>query len=189
MECLEILLCTRIVYERAFLLQLRNSPISRTPPKDLANFPGRMLKGVDIQKDDIISSPSKPGILLLPHGNAYVERGFSQTSNCPTDNRTCLYETPIRGMQSTKGGFKHYNHQCNTASFMKNVIKKGHGDHKLHLVGLEEEKIIESERKKQEQENKKTKVKTIKHIGKFWKLNCRVLKRPCKKRTCWKSKN
>nr|CAD7415572.1 unnamed protein product [Timema poppensis] len=81
---------TRIVYERAFLLQLRNSPISRTPPKDLANFPGRMLKGVDIQKDDIISSPSKPG----------------------------------------------------------------RGAHKLYLAGLEEEKRIEAEQKKQQQEDK-----------------------------------
>jgi len=31
---------TRIVYERAFLLQLRNSPMSATPPKNIQYIPG-----------------------------------------------------------------------------------------------------------------------------------------------------
>ncbi|GFS65733.1 eukaryotic translation initiation factor 4E-binding protein 2 [Trichonephila inaurata madagascariensis] len=31
---------TRIIYERAFLMQMRNSPIARTPPKNLPNIPG-----------------------------------------------------------------------------------------------------------------------------------------------------
>nr|CAD7438047.1 unnamed protein product [Timema bartmani] len=79
--------------------------------------------------------------------------GFSQTSNYLTDNRTCLSEASIRGMQSTKDDLKHYNYQCHTVSFTKNFIKKGHGAHKLDLAGLEEKKI-EAERKKQEQEDK-----------------------------------
>jgi len=31
---------TRIVYERAFLMQLRNSPMARTPPKNMQMIPG-----------------------------------------------------------------------------------------------------------------------------------------------------
>lgn len=31
---------TKIVYERAFLVQMRNSPMARTPPKNLPNIPG-----------------------------------------------------------------------------------------------------------------------------------------------------
>ena len=31
---------TRIIYERKFLLELRNSPLSRTPPRNLALIPG-----------------------------------------------------------------------------------------------------------------------------------------------------
>ncbi|KAF4519591.1 hypothetical protein B566_EDAN003758 [Ephemera danica] len=31
---------TRIVYDRSFLLQLRNSPVARTPPKNLPVIPG-----------------------------------------------------------------------------------------------------------------------------------------------------
>jgi len=31
---------TRIVYERAFLMQLRNSPMAKTPPKNIQFIPG-----------------------------------------------------------------------------------------------------------------------------------------------------
>nr|CAD7587861.1 unnamed protein product [Timema genevievae] len=114
--------------------------------------------------DTTLDTKSCPvaAILVLPHGNADVERGFSQTSNYLTDNRTCLSEAAIRGMQSTKDDLKHYNYQCYTISFTKNFIKKGHGAHKLDLAGLEEEKI-EAERKKQEQEDKE-KIKNQKSV-------------------------
>ncbi|XP_015510566.1 eukaryotic translation initiation factor 4E-binding protein isoform X2 [Neodiprion pinetum] len=36
---------TRIVYERAFLMNLRNSPISRTPPRNIPAIPADLLKG------------------------------------------------------------------------------------------------------------------------------------------------
>merc|ERR1711884_172986 len=32
--------CTKIVYERAFLVNMRNSPLSRTPPTNLPSIPG-----------------------------------------------------------------------------------------------------------------------------------------------------
>jgi len=53
---------TRIVYERAFLMQLRNSPLAQTPPKNYPNFPASLMKDVgDIPKENsnIISSPTK----------------------------------------------------------------------------------------------------------------------------------
>jgi len=31
---------TKIVYERAFLVQMRNSPLAKTPPKNLPSIPG-----------------------------------------------------------------------------------------------------------------------------------------------------
>ena len=33
---------TRIVYERAFLINMRNSPMARTPPKNLPYIPGEL---------------------------------------------------------------------------------------------------------------------------------------------------
>ena len=38
--CLSHFLGTRIIYERKFLLDLRNSPLSRTPPRNLPLIPG-----------------------------------------------------------------------------------------------------------------------------------------------------
>ncbi|CAK9810802.1 Eukaryotic translation initiation factor 4E-binding protein [Anthophora quadrimaculata] len=35
---------TRIVYERDFLMNLRNSPISRTPPRNMPSIPTELLK-------------------------------------------------------------------------------------------------------------------------------------------------
>ncbi|KAE8739620.1 eukaryotic translation initiation factor 4E-binding protein [Frankliniella occidentalis] len=52
---------TRVVYERNFLLQLRNSPLSRTPPSNLPNIPESLLKGsVD---RPIISPPKENGAI------------------------------------------------------------------------------------------------------------------------------
>ena len=31
---------TRIVYERAFLMNMRNSPLAKTPPRNMPNIPG-----------------------------------------------------------------------------------------------------------------------------------------------------
>ena len=36
---------TRIIYERKFLLELRNSPLSRTPPRNLPLIPGVTCEG------------------------------------------------------------------------------------------------------------------------------------------------
>ncbi|XP_049775322.1 uncharacterized protein LOC126162707 isoform X1 [Schistocerca cancellata] len=46
---------TRIVYDRAFLMQLRNSPLARTPPKNLSSIPSDLIKGANVPKDDIKS--------------------------------------------------------------------------------------------------------------------------------------
>ena len=36
---------TRIIYDRKFLLELRNSPLSRTPPRNLPLIPGVTCDG------------------------------------------------------------------------------------------------------------------------------------------------
>jgi len=49
---------TRVVYERNFLLHLRNSPLSRTPPSNLPNIPDILKGSVD---RPIISPPKENG--------------------------------------------------------------------------------------------------------------------------------
>jgi len=41
---------TRIIYDRAFLLQMRNSPIAKTPPKNLPKIPGVTSPAVPVEK-------------------------------------------------------------------------------------------------------------------------------------------
>ncbi|OXU22381.1 hypothetical protein TSAR_005733 [Trichomalopsis sarcophagae] len=58
---------TRIVYERAFLMNLRNSPISQTPPKNMPNIPASLLKSAAptvTSADKIPSPPVKDAAVL-----------------------------------------------------------------------------------------------------------------------------
>ena len=54
------LLGTRIVYERAFLMQMRQSPLARTPPANLPVIPGVTVPAsTSPEKNNTSSSPSK----------------------------------------------------------------------------------------------------------------------------------
>ncbi|XP_055684785.1 eukaryotic translation initiation factor 4E-binding protein [Lutzomyia longipalpis] len=46
---------TRIIYDRAFLMNLKNSPLSRTPPK---NLPPALMKGSPTQKSGPWKAPA-----------------------------------------------------------------------------------------------------------------------------------
>nr|CAD7392493.1 unnamed protein product [Timema cristinae] len=63
--------------------------------------------------------------------------------------------------------------EFNTVSFIKNFIKKGHGAHKLYLARLEEDKRIEAEQKKREQEDKDN----IKNQSEEFQANRKVLEK------------
>jgi len=61
---------TRIVYERAFLMQLRNSPMARTPPKNMQMIPG--LSPSSISPSKLVqdnSSSSTAAILKQSSGS------------------------------------------------------------------------------------------------------------------------
>uniref|UniRef100_A0A6B2E854 Putative eukaryotic translation initiation factor 4e binding protein 4ebp n=1 Tax=Phlebotomus kandelakii TaxID=1109342 RepID=A0A6B2E854_9DIPT len=47
---------TRIIYDRAFLMNLKNSPLSRTPP---TNLPPALMRGSP-QKNDAWKAPKQP---------------------------------------------------------------------------------------------------------------------------------
>ncbi|NXO88088.1 4EBP1 protein, partial [Sitta europaea] len=38
---------TRIIYDRKFLMECRNSPVAKTPPSDLPDIPGVTSPGVE----------------------------------------------------------------------------------------------------------------------------------------------
>ncbi|KAL7286658.1 hypothetical protein TKK_0019153 [Trichogramma kaykai] len=55
---------TRIVYERAFLMNLKNSPISQTPPKNLPSIPASMLRDGILSPGKTPSPPTKDSVLI-----------------------------------------------------------------------------------------------------------------------------
>lgn len=54
---------TRIVYERAFLMNLKNSPLARTPPSNLNNLPHNILR------NGTTGVTSKPKPQQQPHNS------------------------------------------------------------------------------------------------------------------------
>ncbi|XP_045213567.1 eukaryotic translation initiation factor 4E-binding protein 1-like [Mercenaria mercenaria] len=49
---------TRIFYERAFLMQCRESPLAKTPPANMANIPGVTSPGqIDVPKENGVQEP------------------------------------------------------------------------------------------------------------------------------------
>ncbi|KAH3862191.1 eukaryotic translation initiation factor 4E-binding protein 1-like [Dreissena polymorpha] len=49
---------SRIFYERNFLMQCRNSPLAKTPPRNMAHIPGITTPGdVDIPKENGVVEP------------------------------------------------------------------------------------------------------------------------------------
>ncbi|KAL4240309.1 Eukaryotic translation initiation factor 4E binding protein (EIF4EBP) [Mactra antiquata] len=49
---------TRIFYDRAFLMQCRNSPLAKTPPANMANIPGVTSPGeIDVPKENGVQPP------------------------------------------------------------------------------------------------------------------------------------
>lgn len=57
---------TRIIYERKFLMQCRQSPLSKTPPANLPNIPGITTKDSEVapprENGTIIEEPEKTDV-------------------------------------------------------------------------------------------------------------------------------
>lgn len=98
-------------------------------------------------------------VLAIPHGNADVERGFSQTSNFLTSTRTCLSASSISALQSTKDGLKKFDNKCHLVPITKDFINKGSRAYKSYTERIEEEKRAEAEIKKQKEAEKQKKLK------------------------------
>uniref|UniRef100_G3MLT7 Eukaryotic translation initiation factor 4E-binding protein 1 n=1 Tax=Amblyomma maculatum TaxID=34609 RepID=G3MLT7_AMBMU len=77
---------SRIIYDRSFLMQMRHSPVARTPPKNLPVIPGVTLScSPDVAKPS--ASPSKPtenGAVLSPVKAAKPE-GMGDEPQFPMD--------------------------------------------------------------------------------------------------------
>ena len=71
---------TRIIYERKFLLDLRNSPLSRTPPANLPSIPGVTCEDngdTTIHEEENQKVPESPPVNKPPEKHGQGERKTS----------------------------------------------------------------------------------------------------------------
>ena len=91
--------------------------------------------------------------LSLAHGNAEVERGFSESARNVTKDRVLLSEASVNAIQSAKDGLKSVNNQPHTVPITKEFIQFGRSVHCAYNLWQEEERQVadEKERKKKGQ--------------------------------------
>jgi hypothetical protein len=81
---------TRIVYERAFLMQLRNSPMARTPPKNMQMIPG--LSPSSISPSKLAQDNSTAAILKQSGGSPPSKTTPSEKQQADSNNATPVDE-------------------------------------------------------------------------------------------------
>ncbi|XP_012278959.1 eukaryotic translation initiation factor 4E-binding protein 1 [Orussus abietinus] len=70
---------TRIVYDHAFLMNLRNSPISQSPPRNMPSIPANILK------DSPLSLPTTMSPTVVQAKKSCQSKNSSQSSELPCD--------------------------------------------------------------------------------------------------------
>ena len=93
--------------------------------------------------------------LSLAHGNAEVERGFSESAKNVTKDRVLLSEASVNAIQSTKDGLKSVNNQPHSVPITKKFIQFGRSAHCASCnLWQEEEKQVADEKKNKKKEDK-----------------------------------
>ena len=92
--------------------------------------------------------------LSLAHGNAEVERGFSESAKNVTKDRVLLSEASVNAILSTKDGLKSVNNQPHTVPIKKEFIQFGRSAHCAYNLRQEEEKQVAVEQKRKKKEDK-----------------------------------
>ena len=86
--------------------------------------------------------------LVLGHGNAEVERGFSESGKSVTDDRVRLSETSINGIRATSDGLKAFKGP-GSVPITKQLLQLGRSAHAHYALRLEEERKEKKEAQKQ----------------------------------------
>ena len=88
--------------------------------------------------------------LVIPHGNADVERGLSVNNSFVTGERSLLSETVINGVRATKDIVQFCDPELNRPEklpFTKKMITAARGAHSEHIMRLEADRKREEEEK------------------------------------------
>jgi hypothetical protein len=152
----------------------QSEDISRNWFEETSDDGKKQLKRIDLywnKIDNIKTSLGEPkyptlmpvikSLLVLAHGNADVERGFSDSGKNVTSERTALSEQSINGLRSTSDGIKLFGNIPHAVPISKSFLQKAKGAHASYRQRLEEEKKKkekEQEKQKEKQEEKERNV-------------------------------
>ncbi|CAF4588684.1 unnamed protein product [Rotaria sp. Silwood2] len=96
----------------------------------------------------LILSKLVKSILSLSHGNADVERGFSENASLVSDDRWSLTNTSINGIRATKDAVKFYGsgkvHQVSLLDSVKEAKSRYHADQEKMQRFLKEKEEAEA---------------------------------------------
>ncbi|CAF4586322.1 unnamed protein product [Rotaria sp. Silwood1] len=92
-------------------------------------------------------------ILIIPHGNADIERGFSINENIVTSNRSNLSNTSINALRSTYDGVKFLGDGSSHKVYVnKDMIKMVQSSHLLYKQDLNSRKAAVEQLEKENEE-------------------------------------
>ena len=86
--------------------------------------------------------------LILGHGNAAVERGFSESGQSVTADRVCLSEASINGIRATTDGLKAFKGP-GSVPITKQLLQLGRSAHAHYAMRLDKERKKKEEVQKQ----------------------------------------
>ena len=95
--------------------------------------------------------------LVIPHGNADVERGLSVNNSFVTAGRSLLSETVINGVRATKDVVQFCDPELNRPEKLpltKKIITAARGAHSEYVMRLEADRKREEEEKQRKQKQK-----------------------------------
>ena len=155
------------------LFHLEPNVLSWNKGDDVSNYWTQALAQTDIKGKPKFQHLAKVVrcILVFAHGNADVERGFSENSYVVTENRAQLSEKSVTSLRYVKDVVKHYG-DIRRVPITKNLIKAVAGSHRQYTLRLEQERAEEEKRRKassakkdeqtrREEETKKLKESTL----------------------------
>ncbi|CAF3918958.1 unnamed protein product [Rotaria sordida] len=94
-------------------------------------------------------------VLSLSHGNADVERGFSENAFLLTDDRSLLSDASINGLRATRDGVKFFGngkpHEVPITKALIDSIRNAHSRYCIDLEKRQQELLIKENLKKEQQ--------------------------------------
>lgn len=111
--------------------------------------------------------------LVLSHGNAEVESGFSSSGRTLTDDRASMSERTLSSIMTVKSILKLYKNKPELIPITKELLTYARSAYRHYENYLAEQKCIrekEEMKKKADEEEKATKKANEEHFLKEWKL-------------------